>query len=556
MEVSSDLQSDARRFLLLGVLLCLLLPALAAGGPALAQQPIRIIWLHHSCGQNLINQGGVREGLTALGYEFYDHGYNEEGLRLADGSYAGYNFDVPGDNTDPDGLAELFAQPLHDPPDNAFSHLMEYDVIAFKSCFPTSNIGSDEQLAEFQAYYRVIRDRIGQYPDKLFITVTQPPQVPGASDAGEAARARALADWLGSGDYLAGHANLVTFDFFDHLAGDDNLLRPEYRMDDYDAHPNERANREIGPQFVSFVDQAIRDYGVSPAPVAPQPAAPTTAPPPPAEPQADAAAPAPVSDVVDDFEMGDLGWQANHDETGSSVACSLDNAAPYGGSASLRTEYSIVSGGWGGCTHPFESLQNWSAGEGLSLWVRSDATGQRIALMIFAGDPEAATPFETFFQTTAETAGDWTQLVFPWTDFALAEWADAGGLPELDPAQIVGYGFGLGLDESHPDGVLWVDDIRLAGASHEPAAPVEPTVADEAAGPAAEEPTVAVEPAGPAAEEPAQAADASTPGVRVVFPEETAPAGEQSGGGICPLAAMLPVGLAAVLLVRKRHGAP
>jgi hypothetical protein len=41
--------------------------------------------LHHSCGHNLIEQGGVREGLTALGYEFYDHGYNEHGLRLADG---------------------------------------------------------------------------------------------------------------------------------------------------------------------------------------------------------------------------------------------------------------------------------------------------------------------------------------------------------------------------------------------------------------------------------------------------------------------------------------
>ena len=35
-----------------------------------------------------------------------------------------------------------------------------------------------------------------QYPDKLFIVVTQPPQVPGSSDRDEARRARALADWL------------------------------------------------------------------------------------------------------------------------------------------------------------------------------------------------------------------------------------------------------------------------------------------------------------------------------------------------------------------------
>jgi hypothetical protein len=121
----------------------------------------------------------VREAFTALGadtghpYEFYDHGYNGDGLRLADGSHTGTNFDVPGDNTDPDGFAEIFAQPLHDPPDNTFSHLMQYDVIAFKSCFPTSNIADDYQLDEYKSYYLAIRDRMDQYPDKIFVIVTQ-----------------------------------------------------------------------------------------------------------------------------------------------------------------------------------------------------------------------------------------------------------------------------------------------------------------------------------------------------------------------------------------------
>jgi hypothetical protein len=251
--------------------------------PLQAQEPVRIIWLHHSCGEGLIEQGGVREGLSALGYKFYDHGYNDEGLRLADGSYSGRNFDVPGDNTDPDGLAEIFSQPLHDPPDNTFSYLMQYDVIAFKSCFPTSNIGSDEQLAEDQGYYLSIRARMAQYPDKLFVVVTQPPQVPGSSDRDEARRARALADWLSSDQFLGGQPNVVTFDFFGYLAGDDNFLRREYRVDNQDAHPNERANREIGPRFVEFLDQAIRDF----APGAAVSASPTSAPPP-------AATPAPV----------------------------------------------------------------------------------------------------------------------------------------------------------------------------------------------------------------------------------------------------------------------
>jgi hypothetical protein len=219
----------------------------------------RIILLHHSVGANLIAQGGVRERLTELGYEFYDHGYNDDGLVLADGTSSGRNFDVPDDNTDPDGLAAIFAQPLHDPPDNTFSHLMQYDVIAFKSCFPTSNIQSDEQLADYRSYYLSIRDRMDQYPNKIFIVVTEPPEVPNDTDSEAAARARAFTDWLASDEYLRGHANVFTFNFFDLLADpSDNMLRAEYRTDD--AHPNEEANQTIAPLFADFVDQAVTAY--------------------------------------------------------------------------------------------------------------------------------------------------------------------------------------------------------------------------------------------------------------------------------------------------------
>jgi hypothetical protein len=221
----------------------------------------RIIFLHHSCGANLIEQGGVRARFAALGYEFYDHGYNGDGLVLADGTWTGENYDVPEDNTDPGGLATVFSRPLHSPPDNTFSHLMQYDVIMVKSCFPNSNIGSDEQLAEFKGYYLSMRGRMDQYPTKLFVIVTQPPQVPSSTDAAEARRARNLATWLGSDEFLGGHHNVVTFDFFGALIDPStNMLRSEYTADPSDAHPNERANQTIAPMFVNFVDRAIRAY--------------------------------------------------------------------------------------------------------------------------------------------------------------------------------------------------------------------------------------------------------------------------------------------------------
>ena len=239
--------------------------AVATATPAAPAAPrvgfARVIFLHHSVGASLIEEGGVRERLTDLGYEFYDHGYNDDGLVLADGTWTGSNFDVPDDNTDPDGFADIFAQPLHDPPDNTFSHLMQYDIIAFKSCYPVSDIQSDEQLDEYKSYYLSIRDRMDQYPDRIFVVVTPPPQVPAYTDAETAARARAFADWLGSDEYLSGHPNVFTFDFFDLLADPSaNMLRVDYQADEDDAHPNELANRTIGPLFADFIDEAIRTY--------------------------------------------------------------------------------------------------------------------------------------------------------------------------------------------------------------------------------------------------------------------------------------------------------
>lgn len=436
-------------------------------------QPVRIIFLHHSCGHNLIEEGGVREMFTARGYEFYDHGYNGDGLRLADGSYTGTNFDVPDDNTDPDGLARIFSQPLHDPPDNTFSHLMAYDVIIFKSCFPTSNIGSDEQLAEYQSYYYTIRDRVDQYPNKIFIIVTQPPQVPGSSDPSEAQRARAFANWLQSDEYLAGHPNLFTFDFFGLLAGDDNFLRPEYRYDNYDAHPNQRANREIAPLFVDFVDQAVQSYyGSGPRPE-PQPVEPL----PIAEP---IGAPA-VTGTIDDFESGAGWWEADA-PSGSHIACAAEGDMAHGGSAALHIHYEIEGWSYGWCGRGFDEPQDWSQSDGLSLWMRTTGTNQPLVLTVYSGDPDNATPFEVRWEAEEE----WASFSFPWDEWERASWADPNGLQAIDLTRITGIGFTIEAAENRSEGDLWVDDVALvSGAGQPPPAPAEPEepVEEPSAGP-------------------------------------------------------------------------
>jgi hypothetical protein len=444
---------------------------------AQAQEPIRIIWLHHSVGSGIIDGGGVREGLAARGYEFYDHGYNGDGLRLADGSVPGSNFDVPGDNTDPDGLAAIFSQPLGDPPDNTFSQLMQYDVIMVKSCFPTSNIADDDQLDADKGYYRSIADRMDQYPEKLLILVTHPPQVPLSTNANEARRARALNDWLLSSEFQGGHPNLFVFDLFGRLAGNDNLLRSDYRVSDDDGHPNDVANAAVGPELVDFVDESIRSaWGDTPPPAGDEPPAdiqPTTE----SVDKPPAGQPVAIG-MLDDFEAGTGPWHGEAGQPESVIECEADSEVGHGGQASLLLHYEIVPGDWINCSRVLDEPQDWGGAEGISFWLMADTPDQWITLGVYSGKADTPSPFEVFFPVPEASLNAWSQVSFAWSDFKLAEWADTSALAEIDPSQITGYNFSLGGGEEGSQGSVRVDDVELAGRSA-PAEAVEKAEPEE-----------------------------------------------------------------------------
>ena len=87
--------------------------AMATGTAATQDDsPVQIIFMHHSTGAGVMNDGGVRESLTNLGYDFWDHDYNEWGLSGPTGDNLGVNWNVPDDNTDPDGWFAIFNQPI------------------------------------------------------------------------------------------------------------------------------------------------------------------------------------------------------------------------------------------------------------------------------------------------------------------------------------------------------------------------------------------------------------------------------------------------------------
>ncbi len=245
---------------------------------------LRIIFVHHSTGRRLIQQGEVRQLIFArnekdgTNHELWDHDYNRIGLVDPKGNRLGVSFNIPDDNTDPDGLDVLFSQPVSDPPVNALSKLMVFDVIIFKSCFPVSAIRSESQLARYKDHYHSVRRTLASYPSRLFICMTPPPLIPLRlpviapvwTNPMDARRARKFALWLASEDFIQGLPNIKVFDFFDCLAGYEdsgksaNMLRKEYRgIFGLDSHPNKKANRAVAPLFVNFIWDSIKEFSAA-----------------------------------------------------------------------------------------------------------------------------------------------------------------------------------------------------------------------------------------------------------------------------------------------------
>ncbi len=237
----------------------------AAAVPGLQEN---LFFLHNSTGRNLIAQGLVRDFIATRNneadshYVFWDHDYNEIGLKDPQGDNTGRSYNIPDNNTAPDGLHKLWttSNSARD------SILTNHQVVAFKSCFPASDIGSEAELAQYKTWYLEMRTFFDTQPNTTFIVMSTPPLHRLATSVETADRARAFASWLSSEEYLSGHANLVCFNLFDQWAQPNdgsatrNMLRYDFELNhsSSNSHPNALANQTVGPIFADFLMQSAR----------------------------------------------------------------------------------------------------------------------------------------------------------------------------------------------------------------------------------------------------------------------------------------------------------
>jgi len=465
--------------------------------PGPPDEPVKLIFIHHSTGENWLT-----DGYGNLGRELADNNYF-----VSDTNY-GWGPEGIGDRTDIPNWMEWFRSaetPVY--MDALFSESGqnasytrglsdpggENRIIMFKSCFPNSELvgnpgdpaGTYEDLSVGGAKY--VYNQLLQYfssrPDKLFVVITAPP----LSDGTYARNARAfnlwlVHDWLDENQYKL--ENVAVFDFYNVLTGKNahhrfnnggiehiTGNRDTLNYPSGDDHPSEKGSRKATEEFIPLLN-AYYNRWIQSAPA--QAPAQEKAVEPPKEDNPPPSTAAVQGAMVDDFE-GDMpsgtgGWEAFRDEaTNTAINCSTQIETVYNGSGAMLLDFDVAANSWATCALVYEEAQNWSDSDGIGFYLHSESAGTVFNLDLYAGSPDAQETYAYRIERTPESTSGWVPIFLHWADFHRVDWEENAGSAFDKPDDVTGLAFGF---DTFPDtgntGRIWVDDLSL---SSQPSAP-------------------------------------------------------------------------------------
>jgi hypothetical protein len=207
----------------------------------------RLLFIHHSCGSNWLNDDHGRLGLALAENNYFvsDTNYGWGPDVIGDCTYTGQWWTwFRGSNSEKNlkaacneaGMNSLYSRPLKAPEG-------ENEIILFKSCYPNSYLkGSPDDLVppitenklrneEFSSQYHTVGNAKGIYidlleyfktrNDKLFVVITAPP----VSETELAENARYFNNWLVN-EWLKGYPykNVAVYDFYNVLTSNDGSI--------------------------------------------------------------------------------------------------------------------------------------------------------------------------------------------------------------------------------------------------------------------------------------------------------------------------------------------
>lgn len=258
--------------------ICTLL-VLTAGFSAHTLKSQDVIFLHHSVGNNVYEDGKVAEWIDA---------YNSESGRSINLSERDYP-DTPWPwNNYPYDWWKLWVDGScnsADPDIECLNTLAEdYDLIIFKQCYPgasilanseTPDVTSDVKTVDnYKEQYRALRGVFDSYPDTRFMVWTLTPLHRLSTNTDRANRAHEFVEWV-KNEWLSedgqAHPNIYVFDFFGLIAEPDPSPEygAQYRLkyifershSESDSHPNDSANAYVGPHFAIAITEVFYPEG-------------------------------------------------------------------------------------------------------------------------------------------------------------------------------------------------------------------------------------------------------------------------------------------------------
>ncbi|HET9911763.1 MAG TPA: carbohydrate binding domain-containing protein [Anaerolineales bacterium] len=463
-------------------------PRQAGDNPNPPEEIVKLIFIHHSTGENWLTDG----------YGNLGRALDQNNYFVSDTNY-GWGPDAIGDRTDIPNWTEWFAgenaptymdallgesgqhasytRTLSDPGG-------QNEIILFKSCFPNSALEGNPNdppnpdgwlsVGHAKYVYNEILRTFATRPDKMFVVITAPP----LSEGTYATNARAfnqwlLNDWLRENKYSLN--NVFVFDFYnvltspdahhrynngqiEHLLGGQNTLY----YPSGDDHPSESGSQKATEEFIPMLNIFYHRWKEN----APDQSAPMPATEAPAESQPVTSS---ASGWIDDFDANSLpkasGWEGFYDEaTSTSWTCEVEAGTGRSGNA-LHLDFNIAANSWGTCAAFFEGPQNWSTSDGLTFYFKSAGAGLLFDVDLYTGSSENRATYVYTIEAPAESATDWVPMQLRWEDFHRASWEENGGAVFTQSDQIIGLALGATTPQDAPNtGQIWMDDLQLSGA--------------------------------------------------------------------------------------------
>lgn len=492
--------------------------------PAPPENPVKLIFIHHSTGGNWLADPAGNDLGGGLGHALMDNNY------FVSATNYGWGPDLIGDATDiPNWLdwfrgdrSPVYLEALYNESGQnigdfgAWPRLSaepggENQVILFKSCFPNSDLEGSPidppapegwlSVSNAKFVYNEILKYFATRPDKLFVVITAPP----LQHSANAANARAfnlwlVEDWLAENNYPL--SNVAVFDYYNVLTGPDNHHRvvgatvehaytPGANLLYYpsgDDHPsragNAKATEEFLPLLNSFYNRWAATRTESPLEIpAPEPK-PVEVIPAEGEP---VSIPTSQAGILEDFDGGAQMWEVFADEAGGvgQVQATIVSDRTYQGDYALQLQFQVDADGWATYVRFFEEPQDWRGFDGLGFALWSAEPGTLLDVHVYAGSPHDRESYT--FRIETQAMADWTLVSIPWGDFRRVAWEEHPGAALVKTDQVLGVAFGFPGGEAEANhGELWLDSLNVWAEGTE-LAPILDSTAKDGVEDAAEE---------------------------------------------------------------------